>query len=922
MKSVRSSFVSVGRSVRVAMRAAAIVISTTLLTFGGDAQAAHGDDDAPALSKQEIDAAVSRLGSRKFAEREAATSLLWRAGEAASPALERAVAGKDPEASRRAREILERMRIGLSPDTPPAAAALIQKFLEARKRKSREEMERHCFELCKLGQFDAVFALLAPLRDEPEMGGVTYQVQRRVRRLMAEALVARDDRTVRKLLGGSHRIGKTNLATRDYAAFLVARGEAEPMMNALAAKPPRELRPEERRLATTLLMWHDRLPETDAIVAVDKKGLADLALELELRSENWPALLARAKADGFHSGQAPHYTLTFAKLAGDHASYEKAAAAIREDADAQPDYRWNCAKSFLMSEAWQDADAMLKPMEPNYYAHLVDRGEFARAFAAAKLPRDPADYAAWFKLRAEHLAVFGSNGYAHANLGLRLARTCRTLGEDEAAAALLDAMSAAARGKKPVCRPGSVIGLLIQFGRRVEAERLAIEHLRDEQLTYENLKKLYPDDVERLNGLAHVVRKNFPDDDNATFWKKLQELRTPNTPTAQAILPTKAAVEYAKSVAQKAKWYYDVAQIHALAKLCAERGEIIAAIDILEAEIRAADTAPDRKEDDTNHHQQIAALRVVGEIQAAAGDWRAAAAAYERAWRREPMRPQALFLKGRALVRAGEREAGEQAMESARLLPLGDSDIRGEFAYDLSRLKLTDEAAAQYASLSRYGPINPSQWYISNAVQEVAKRIGDREPLRASRLLRFVVADCLGSHTGVTDFETACPELMREFHCFRAAAMLRERRFDEALAETTAAQAAQPINAEPFEAIVMEFDRLGRRDDADRVFRTTYDRLAAIARDYPRSAEFRNRAAWFAARCNRRLDDALTLAQEAVRLRPIAGAYLDTLAEVYFRRGDRAQAIAWSTQAVKLDPKNKALQDQFRRFSTAELPRP
>ncbi len=71
---------------------------------------------------------VADLGHSAFRVREAAQRELWRRGEAAVPALERAANGDDPEAARRARELLDTFGWGIRPDTPPAVLKLIRQF--------------------------------------------------------------------------------------------------------------------------------------------------------------------------------------------------------------------------------------------------------------------------------------------------------------------------------------------------------------------------------------------------------------------------------------------------------------------------------------------------------------------------------------------------------------------------------------------------------------------------------------------------------------------------------------------------------------------------------------------------------------------------------------------------------------------------
>jgi tetratricopeptide (TPR) repeat protein len=108
----------------------------------------------------------------------------------------------------------------------------------------------------------------------------------------------------------------------------------------------------------------------------------------------------------------------------------------------------------------------------------------------------------------------------------------------------------------------------------------------------------------------------------------------------------------------------------------------------------------------------------------------------------------------------------------------------------------------------------------------------------------------------------------------------------------------------------------GQRKMADDLFDEQFQMHVQWCADWPDSALLNNNLAWLAARCGRRLDDALRHAERAVELEPNA-AHLDTLAEVHFRRGDRERAIEYSQRAVALEPRNQSLAGQLERFRTA-----
>ena len=98
------------------------------------------------------------------------------------------------------------------------------------------------------------------------------------------------------------------------------------------------------------------------------------------------------------------------------------------------------------------------------------------------------------------------------------------------------------------------------------------------------------------------------------------------------------------------------------------------------------------------------------------------------------------------------------------------------------------------------------------------------------------------------------------------------------------------------------------------MFAACFARYDRVCREFPRAAAHHNGLAWLAARCGRRLDDAIRHAEAAVRLDPEQAAYVDTLAEVHFRRGNRGQAIALARRAVELEPENSQFRARLQQF--------
>jgi len=82
-----------------------------------------------------------------------------------------------------------------------------------------------------------------------------------------------------------------------------------------------------------------------------------------------------------------------------------------------------------------------------------------------------------------------------------------------------------------------------------------------------------------------------------------------------------------------------------------------------------------------------------------------------------------------------------------------------------------------------------------------------------------------------------------------------------------------------------------------------------------------NNLAWFLVTRDLDLDEALKLSKTSVELSPDTAAYLDTLAEIYYRMGEHQKAIEWITKALELDPKPRHLiyfEQQLGKFKKAQ----
>lgn len=115
--------------------------------------------------------------------------------------------------------------------------------------------------------------------------------------------------------------------------------------------------------------------------------------------------------------------------------------------------------------------------------------------------------------------------------------------------------------------------------------------------------------------------------------------------------------------------------------------------------------------------------------------------------------------------------------------------------------------------------------------------------------------------------------------------------------------------------------KMGLIKEHDEWFGISWDRMSAVLEKFPDADNTCNTTAWLASRARRKLDQAEKLLVHALTLHPEQSAYLDTMAEIQFAKGNREKAVEWSSEAINFTPLDSMLRRQHERFRNGPLPR-
>lgn len=115
--------------------------------------------------------------------------------------------------------------------------------------------------------------------------------------------------------------------------------------------------------------------------------------------------------------------------------------------------------------------------------------------------------------------------------------------------------------------------------------------------------------------------------------------------------------------------------------------------------------------------------------------------------------------------------------------------------------------------------------------------------------------------------------------------------------------------------------KAGLMKEHDAWFKESWARMMQVVDEFPDADNTGNSAGWLASRARRNLGEAEAMLEKSLAARPDQSAYLDTMAEIQFARGNRAKALEWSLKAINFAPTDEVFRRQYVHFTTAPLPR-
>ncbi len=252
-----------------------------------------------------------------------------------------------------------------------------------------------------------------------------------------------------------------------------------------------------------------------------------------------------------------------------------------------------------------------------------------------------------------------------------------------------------------------------------------------------------------------------------------------------------------------------------------------------------------------------------------------------------------------ALRKQGKEQEAKKMLGRVLSLTVGEPSILGPVASELYKVgfyRKATELWLQILLISRPGDI-----YFNRALSSLTKNpqyLYDTGQWRKSSAIAEVsVILALRGNTNLSINELLRARFKVDFA--RGMAELKEGKRKQALTTLDAARKLVPGDGTLADHFFPSLRTAGIGKIYDKWFNESYNHIAKAGVLYPRSHNTHNTAAWLCSRAGRKLDEATKHSVAALKERPQQGAYLDTMAEICFAKGNRAKAIEWSKKAVE-----------------------
>ncbi len=835
------------------------------------------------LSDTQITTSIEKLGAPSYRDRESASLELWASGPRVEAALREAAISDDPEVRIRARELLDKIQVGLFPDTPPELATMIRSYLQG----TVDEKLAAIQSLTKRGP-EAYRTLLRLMRH-----GSTPTLRSR---LMAQLsrdgeaevkLIAKGPASteLEELLELKARIGNDRNIL-NFCAYASLNGTLDTTRSRFRTEF--EHTPDRYNLNTILLYLHrtsGHLKETLALGA----DIDDTVYETLLYEAGDFAALA--KGSHYVSGTGDTATIgfraAFNKILGNNTAYTNAIAALVAQDTKDDDELWFVTEALLINEELDRAlDLLSQSTRLDWALALLRNSERLSDIPAFMKHASENAEGPQVALNLEYAEFLAGHGR-----------------QKEVEALLLKLLAQREDYQAPTDYYLVLYGMVQNNMKEVAFKEVIreIDSLKTDTEKQKVLLTLFPVNATEARRWWQYFRNMDTDLTTGKLLSRIDNILTA-TEASKAIRGYLEGAEgymATQTPNEQALWVSTLSsRWHALGDT---------------SEARRLMGALFKRNPRPEFALYVASIFADEENWKQAGDW------FKQAWTADPAHAAAAYGYGMSLTKMGKNDDGQKILTIAHWLPLADNRRRYQLSEMAAYFSNTEDAQNEWLFINTLNQF--SSWYRQYASRNLEQQSVEKGDYHTALIHRqrglLDQLPLTSGYVGISGYLLGTSSL----HVYRAHTLLEKKKAAAALDE---ARKAFSITAADIDGLVTLFDKfedLGHKKQANALFKMQYDHWKDALATYPDSPLLHNNLAWLCAISNRKLDEAMTLSKRSLDLSDGNQNYIDTLAEIYFRLGNRKKAVEIQKRCVATNPDVQLFQDRLKHFQESPLPK-
>ena len=829
---------------------------------------------------------IDELGDADFTTRENAHKNLWKAGSDAEEQLKVALKGDDAEIRKRSLELLEKFKWGIYHDSPIAIIDLIQAYQSG----TLQDKEKSIAKLIEMGGLGvkSVIKIINAEEQEEVRNSVLSYASKSVSKVIPYLIEKNEFKFLDQILQMMLE-NRAEGVFSNYAVYAILSASTDKIINQLSKNKPPKISDEINKEILAYL-YRSKGEHNDALKFAKESKNPELYTQLALEASKWKVVLDTDHfPDDLLLGKLG-YKLAMYRLANEKTEFDGAKKTLMEIAEELTGKDKNGVES--TEQLFQAAKiALLNYMVPEGIDSLLKN---KKRMMVAEI------YASRFefdKIKSLIEEAKNENAKDVPALEIHWAKILYGLGEKEQALKILDQYSSRIADKSEGDWPLKLVHAWILIKKRDRALDDAANYLQKiehREASGRMLNKMFGDDSEFYDPLFRFFFKKKNTETAQAVIKQINDLHDKKLDSKAVLKLVDDLLEYASTVTAEES-----------VSLKNAAGAILKKYGLDEKLKELADKFGSET-----------ILLSLADLYAEKKEWAKARDSFKVAWDKDKSKSIIAFMIAKMEENIGDKAQASKWKDLATWAPLGNEQVRLDFAYALGKRNYVDDALIQFDLVSKTG--EPGSYSVGASSRALASRLIEKKSFeKAADGYELAMLRCMTPFVSFTQSQAYVnvPSLIARLRC-RAAIDTGD--FDKVDSFAAKAFDLQPGEVELPILVYQPLIAKGKKELADKIFASAKKSIQKVGDDYPNCAWAHNSAAWLSACCKSDLIWGLNQAEMAIKLDGKSAAHLDTLAEVLFQLKRQKEAVDAQTKAVALEPTKIYYKKQLKRIQNGD----